>query len=109
MEQPMNLDVLNTVAEIELVYRSKVKPSERPRITSTKEAYQILLQTWDVNKIEFVEQFKVVLINRAHRVLGIYELSSGGIAGTLANPKLVFRYRRLVIPLFHTLGNGKTE
>ena len=64
MEQLMNLDVLNTVAEIELVYKSKVKPSERPRITSTKEAYQILLRTWDVNKIEFVEQFKVVLMNR---------------------------------------------
>ena len=64
MEQQMNLDLLNTVAEIELVYKSKVKPSERPRITSTKEAYQILLQTWDVNKIEFVEQFKVVLMNR---------------------------------------------
>ncbi len=90
MEQLMNLDVLNTVAEIELVYKSKVKPSERPRITSTKEAYQLLLQTWDANKIEFVEQFKVVLMNRAHRVLGIYELSSGGIAGTVADPKLVF-------------------
>ena len=64
MEQLMNLDVLNTVAEIELVYKSKVKPFERPRITSTKEAYQILLRTWDVNKIEFVEQFKVVLMNR---------------------------------------------
>ncbi len=86
MEQLMNLDVLNTVAEIELVYKSKVKPSERPRITSTKEAYQLLLQTWDANKIEFVEQFKVVLMNRAHRVLGIYELSSGGIAGTVADP-----------------------
>ena len=90
MEQLMNVSVLNTVAEIELVYKSKVKPSERPRITSTKEAYQILLQTWDANKIEFVEQFKVVLMNRAHRVLGIYELSSGGIAGTVADPKLVF-------------------
>ena len=90
MEQLMNVSVLNTVAEIELVYKSKVKPSERPRITSTKEAYQILLQTWDANKIEFVEQFKVVLMNRAHRVLGIYELSSGGIAGTVADPKLIF-------------------
>jgi DNA repair protein RadC len=90
MEQLMNFDVLNTVAEIELVYKSKVKPSERPRITSTKEAYQLLLQTWDANKIEFVEQFKVVLMNRAHRVLGIYELSSGGTAGTVADPKLVF-------------------
>ena len=90
MEQLMNVSVLNTAAEIELVYKSKVKPSERPRITSTKEAYQILLRTWDVNKIEFVEQFKVVLMNRAHRVLGIYELSSGGIAGTVADPKLAF-------------------
>ncbi|MEO6135861.1 MAG: JAB domain-containing protein, partial [Ginsengibacter sp.] len=90
MEQLMNVEVLSKVAEIELVYKSKVKPSERPRITSTKEAYQILLQTWDVNKIEFVEQFKVVLMNMAHRVLGIYELSSGGISGTVADPKLVF-------------------
>jgi DNA repair protein RadC len=90
MAQLMNLDVLNKVAEIELVYKSKVKPSERPRITSTKEAYQILLQTWDANKIDFVEQFKVVLMNKAHRVLGIYELSSGGISGTVADPKLVF-------------------
>jgi DNA repair protein RadC len=90
MEQLMNLDVLNTVAEIELVYKSKVKPSERPRITSTKEAYQILVQTWDENKIEFVEQFKVILLNRAQRVLGIYELSTGGVTGTVADPKLVF-------------------
>ncbi len=113
MEQLMNLDVLNTVAEIELVYKSKVKPSERPRITSTKEAYQILLQTWDVNKIEFVEQFKVVLMNRAHRVLGIYELSSGGIAGTVADPKLVFMAALkanaccLIISHNHPSGNLK--
>ena len=90
MEQLMNLDVLNTVAEIELVYKNKVKPSERPRINSTRDAYQILLQTWNANKIEFVEQFKVVLMNRAHRVLGIYEMSTGGISGTVADPKLVF-------------------
>ena len=113
MEQLMNLDVLNTVAEIELVYKSKVKPSKRPRITSTKEAYQILLQTWDANKIEFVEQFKVVLMNRAHRVLGIYELSSGGISGTVADPKLVFMAALkanaccLIISHNHPSGNLK--
>ncbi len=90
MEQLINLSVLNTVAEIELVYKSKVKPSERPIIKSSKDSYDLLLQTWDENRIEFVEQFKVVLMNRAHRVLGIYELSSGGIAGTVADPKLVF-------------------
>jgi len=29
-------------------------------------------------------------MNRAQRVLGIYELSSGGVTGTVADPKLVF-------------------
>ena len=113
MEQLMNLSELNMVSEVELVYKNKIKPSERPRITSTKEAYQILLQTWDANKIEFVEQFKVVLMNRAHRVLGIYELSSGGIAGTVADPKLVFMAALksnaccLIISHNHPSGNLK--
>ena len=90
MEQLMNLSVLNMVAEVELVYKNKVKPSERPIVKSSKECYELLLQIWDENKIEFVEQFKVVLMNRAQRVLGIYELSTGGVAGTVADPKLVF-------------------
>jgi DNA repair protein RadC len=90
MEQLMNLSELNTVSEVELVYKNKVKPSERPLIKSVKECYQLLLKTWDENKIEFVEQFKVVLMNRAQRVLGIYELSTGGVTGTVADPKLVF-------------------
>ena len=90
MEQQMSLFALNMVAEVELVYKSKVKPSERPLVKSAKECYQLLLQTWDENKIEFVEQFKLVLMNRAQRVLGIYELSTGGVTGTVADPKLVF-------------------
>jgi len=90
MEQLMNLSVLNMVSEIELIYKNKVKPSERPLVISAKDCYQLLLKTWDENKIEFVEQFKVVLMNRAQRVLGIYELSTGGVTGTVADPKLVF-------------------
>lgn len=90
MEQQMNLYSLNMVAEVELVYKSKVKPSERPLVKSAKECYGLLRLTWDENKIEFVEQFKVVLLNRAQRVLGIYELSTGGVSGTIADPKLIF-------------------
>ena len=90
MEQQMNLFASNMVAEVELVYKTKVKPSERPSVKSAKDCYELLRLTWDENKIEFVEQFKVVLLNRAQRVLGIYELSTGGVTGTVADPKLVF-------------------
>ncbi len=78
------------VAEIQLTYKTKVKPSQRPKITSAKEAYEILLYSWDKDKLEFVEQFKVLLLNRANKVLGIFEVSTGGVSGTVADPKLVF-------------------
>lgn len=78
------------VAEIQLTYKSKVKPSLRPKITASSDAYEILLENWNENKIEFIEQFKVILLNRANRVLGIYEASTGGVSGTVADPKLIF-------------------
>ena len=78
------------VAEIQLTYKTKVKPSERPKITSSKEAYEILLDSWDEHKLEFVEQFKILLLNRASMILGIYEVSTGGVSATIADPKLIF-------------------
>lgn len=85
-----NTLVLAQVAEIQLIYKSKVKPSERPKVTTSRDAYNLLKQNWDENKIEFVEQFKVLFLNRANKVLGIFELSTGGVSGTVADPKLVF-------------------
>ena len=113
MENVMNVSVLNMVTEVQLVYKSKVKPSERPQLKTSKDSYQLLLQTWDENKIEFVEQFKVVLMNRAQRVLGIYELSTGGVTGTVADIKLVFMAAlksnacSLIISHNHPSGNLK--
>jgi hypothetical protein len=43
---------IKTSDGIELVYQNKVKISEKPRITFAKEAYQLLLQTYDPNEIE---------------------------------------------------------
>lgn len=90
MESVISISEMYKVAEIELVYRTKVKASERPKASTSKEVYQILLQSWDENKIEFVEQFKILLLNRGNKVLGIYEISTGGMAGTIADPKIIF-------------------
>lgn len=78
------------VAEIQLTYKSNVKPSLRPKIAGSKDAYNVLVENWDDCKVEFVEQFKVMLLNRANKVLGIFEVSSGGSTGTVADPKLIF-------------------
>ncbi len=113
MEQLKDLSVLNTVSEVELVYKSKVKPSQRPQLESSKDCYQLLLQTWDENRMMFVEQFKVILMNRAHRVLGFYELSTGGVSATVVDIKLVFMAAlkanacNLILSHNHPSGNLK--
>jgi DNA repair protein RadC len=90
MESKMKGSALYNVAEVELIYKSKVKASERPQITSSKDAYKVLMQLWDENKIEFLEQFKVLFLNKANKVLGAYEVSTGGISGTVADPRVIF-------------------
>lgn len=79
-----------TVSEIQLHYKSRVKAAERPLITSSKSAYQIALQIWNPNTIEFFEEFKILLLNNSNKVLGAYEISSGGITGTVVDVRLIF-------------------
>jgi DNA repair protein RadC len=90
MEQMMNqLPEWTRVAEVELVYKTKVKPSERPKIGSVNDCYKLLKELWNENTIEMQEEFKVLLLNRSNKVMGIYEASAGGLTGTVADPRLI--------------------
>ena len=85
-----NTPAWTIASEVELIYKSKVKASERPQILSSKDAYEILIKIWDEGKIDFVEQFNILLINKANKVLGVYKVSTGGITGTVADPRQIF-------------------
>lgn len=78
------------VREIKLSYSPAVKPSLLPQVKSSADAYKHLCESWDKDKIEFVEQFKIVLLNRANRIIGICQISEGGQAGTVVDPKVIF-------------------
>ena len=75
---------------MEITYRTKFKVSERPQKSKSKDAVDILIQQWDKGKISLLEEFKILLLNRRNRVLGIVHISSGGLSGTVANPKVIF-------------------
>ncbi len=90
MEQlAMQFPQWTRVAEVELVYKTKVKASERPKINTVKECYKLLKELWNEDTIEMQEEFKVMLLNRANKVIGVYEASSGGLTGTVADPRLI--------------------
>ena len=101
------------VAEIEISYRPKIKPAARPKIRLPEDAYHLLITHWDMNKIELVEEFKVMLLNRGKRVLGICTLTSGSVVQTIADPKQVFsvalKANATEIILVHNHPSGTLE
>lgn len=78
------------VAEIELTYKPSYKVIERPKINTSKDTYQLLMNYWDTGRLEFLEEFKIILLNRRNRTLGIINLSMGGFAGVVVDSKVIF-------------------
>ncbi|MPT35047.1 MAG: DNA repair protein, partial [Flavobacterium sp.] len=60
------------------------------KINSAKAAFELFLNNWNENKIELLEQSKILVLNRSNQVLGISHLSTGGTSGTVVDPKQVF-------------------
>lgn len=100
------------VSEVTLRYSSKVKFSERPKISCSFDSYNALFP-WFEETIEHHESFYVMLLNRAIRVIGIHKVSQGGQSGTVADPKIIFQAALLshsagiIIAHNHPSGNLK--
>lgn len=101
------------VTEVELVYRTKIKASQRLQIKCSSDLYLLLLEIWDRDRINMCEEFKVLFLNKANKVIGVYNESSGGITGTVADPRLILAAAlkalatSIVIAHNHPSGNLK--
>ena len=102
---------MNTIQEIKVSYTSGNR--DKVKITNSKDSYELLLSCWSQKTIELQEEFKVLLLNRNHQVLGIYPLSKGGVSGTVVDAKLVFSVAlkcnasSIIIAHNHPSGNLK--
>lgn len=102
---------MNTIKEIKVSYSSGNK--DKIKITNSKDSYNLFLSCWSKHTIELQEEFKVLLLNRNHQVLGIYPLSKGGVSGTVVDAKLVYSVAlkcnasSIIIAHNHPSGNLK--
>jgi DNA repair protein RadC len=60
------------------------------KVTHSKDSYDFLKTAFDKETIQVQESFIVLYLNRANEILGYYKHSIGGIAGTVADPRLIF-------------------
>lgn len=78
------------LAEVEAIYKLQQKPSEMPIFKSSKDSADYLRELWS-NKMDYIEEFVVVYLNRANKVLGWTKISQGGVSGTVCDPKVIFQ------------------
>lgn len=78
---------LSQVNEVTMVYRNKV--DTKPMVTTSAHAYDIL-QPFYEQCMELYEEFWVILLDRGNRAKAVYQVSKGGMHGTVCDPKLVF-------------------
>lgn len=80
---------ITIISALELGRRRKdFQTEEKPKIGGSADAYEILKA--DLLDIPH-EAFWIVLLNRANRVIKKHQISQGGVAGTVADPKIIFK------------------
>ena len=79
---------ISIVAALELGRRRKESvPETKPVIKSSDDVYELMkAELMDLSH----EEFWIILLNRRNSVIKKQPISSGGISGTVADPKIIF-------------------
>jgi len=85
-------DRIFKASEVKLTYKNKVKASDRYHIKGPNDAATIFLEIWDADTMDHIEEVKILLLNRAHHILGIATISKGGVTGSIIDTKVVLQY-----------------
>lgn len=102
---------ISIVAALELGRRRReVEALSKKKITSSRDVFEIM--HGDLSDINF-EEFWVLHLNRANKVLKKEKISSGGISGTVADTRLIFKSAidhlasSMILVHNHPSGNNK--
>lgn len=87
LDRKIRIDSIN---EIKISYKEKRKVFKSNAIKNSASAAQILFKYWNSDTIGLYESFKVLLLNNSNKVKGVYQLSTGGITGTLVDIRILF-------------------
>lgn len=83
--------MINKICEIEVIYKNKTPKKERTTVKKSSDIYRYLLNVFKEDKIEYIEEVYVILLNNANEILGTTKISSGGINQSIVDVRLIFQ------------------
>ena len=104
------------ISEVKLTYKTKVKANERAKIKCSQDIYTLLINSvFDPETIEYRETLKMILLNRSNQVIGVHQVSEGGISGTVVDIRIIMQCALLtnctgiILAHNHPSGNLQTS
>lgn len=102
------------VSEVTISYKHALPPSERPKITGSKDSYDILLNDcFEAGSLDHREKIVALFTDRSNRVISWITLGIGGIDATVADVRIVLQAALLCnasgIILSHNHPSGNTQ
>lgn len=101
--------------QIEVSVRIKNKGVEKHQIRCSNDIYQLSKLMFNQGTIEWTEEAIIMCMNRNNELIGFKCISSGGMAGTVIDPKVVFTIalqcsaHAVILMHNHPSGNLKTS
>lgn len=105
----------NLLPEFKISLKKKRSFEEMFLISNSKSAADLCRNCFDSDLIDWKEEFIVIALSKANKVLGFYKISSGGVTGTVCDPKVIFQFAllsnacRLILSHNHPSGNLKAS
>lgn len=79
-------------SEVQLIYRSRIPIDKRVQIKTSLDAFKVFWEHWNMDTIQHIEEVVIMLLNNKNMVLGIADISKGGINSTIIDVRVVFQY-----------------
>lgn len=73
----------------EILISYKNKNQDAVKVSSSVDVYNFILNHWDDDTLDIQENVKMLLLNSSNTILGVYDVSKGGINSTVIDLRLV--------------------
>lgn len=97
------------IGEVKLSY-SKQKEVSKTKISCSRDIEKFIREIFPLELINHREYAYAIFLDRANQILGYFMISSGGVSGTIIDPKIVFQSALLSnasgIIIFHNHPSG---
>jgi DNA repair protein RadC len=81
--------ISNAIGEMKITYRTTGRPSRK--INRSQDGYDFLKEVWDHDLMEYQEQMCLIALSRSNYIVGYEFIASGGTAGVIVDPKMIFQ------------------